>query len=79
MIHVLSDEEYIVFSSFKTKNSLLESIKMLLIEDYILEVLENGYIHIVNKNTRALQWRRKFAPRVKLYIPKYLFKIKVKQ
>lgn len=78
MIVSLPDEEYMKFSGYSKKESLIAAIKKFLIDDYVVEILENGYIHIVNKTTRTLQWRRKYSPRTSYLIPKFLMRIKEK-
>lgn len=78
MIVSLPDEEYMKFSGYSKKDTLISAIRKFLIDDYVIEVLENGYIHIVNKGTRVLQWRRKFSPKSNYLIPKFLMRIKEK-
>jgi hypothetical protein len=76
MVKELLDEEYVEFSGYTTKAELLKDIKEWLISGYQLEVLPNGYLHIVNEGTRVLQWRRKYAARASFLIPKFLTKVR---
>jgi hypothetical protein len=76
MITVLSDEEYVTLEGFMTKEKCLLEFGKILNDGYTATILPNGYLHVYNQGGKVLQWRRKFSPRAKLYIPKILVKVK---